>query len=120
FVICNNERQRDAWLGMLQSLGLITGEVYDRDHTLRRLVAVAPHGIRPDERATRDDEEAARSGEGATGNGEGDSPESPQPSALSAHPSTVFSRAFPAIRPTDRVLLWNAGIVGWYDPVTAI
>ena len=31
FVICNNDRQRDAWLGMMQSLGLITGEVYDGD-----------------------------------------------------------------------------------------
>jgi hypothetical protein len=29
FIICNNDRQRDAWLGMLQGLGLITGEVYD-------------------------------------------------------------------------------------------
>src|SRR5205814_3048165 len=28
--------------------------------------------------------------------------------------------AFPQIRPTDKILLWNAGIVGWYDPVTAI
>ncbi len=91
FVICNNERQRDAWLGMMQSLGLITGEVYDADNSLRRLVAVAPHGIRPD-----------------------------TPAPASGQPGTVFSRTFPAIRPTDKVLLWNAGIVGWYDPVTAI
>lgn len=88
FIICNNERQRDAWLGMLQSLGLITGRVYDADPTLRRLVAVAPHGIRPDPL-----------------------PE-PGPSPLRT--------AFPAIRPTDKVIVWNAGIVGWYDPVTAI
>src|SRR5262249_10266806 len=88
FVICNNERQRDAWLGMLQSLGLITGEVYDADNSLRRLVAVAPHGIRPEE-----------------GNGGADD-----------------HRAFPleSVKATDKVLLWNAGIVGWYDPVTAI
>jgi glycosyltransferase involved in cell wall biosynthesis len=88
FIICNNERQRDAWLGMLQSLGLITGPVYDADPTLRRLVAVAPHGVRPDPLPE-----------------EGPSP---------------LRAAFPAIRPTDKVLLWNAGIVGWYDPVTAI
>jgi len=30
FIICANERQRDAWLGMMSSLGLITGDVYDR------------------------------------------------------------------------------------------
>jgi glycosyltransferase involved in cell wall biosynthesis len=26
----------------------------------------------------------------------------------------------PGLEPGDKVLLWNAGIVGWYDPVTAI
>jgi glycosyltransferase involved in cell wall biosynthesis len=87
FIICNNERQRDAWLGMLQGLGLITGEVYDADNSLRRLVAVAPHGIRSD------------------------------PLEATGHP---MHEALPELRPTDRVLLWNAGIVGWYDPVTAI
>lgn len=95
FIICNNERQRDAWLGMLQSLGLITGPVYDADPTLRRLVAVAPHGIRPDPL-------------------EADS----QPSGPGG--ASPLRAAFPAIRPTDKVILWNAGIVGWYDPVTAI
>lgn len=87
FIICNNERQRDAWLGMLQGLGLITGEVYDADNSLRRLVAVAPHGIRSD------------------------------PLQADGHP---MHEAIPEIKPTDKVLLWNAGIVGWYDPVTAI
>ncbi len=98
FIICNNERQRDAWLGMLQSLGLITGRVYDADPTLRRLVAVAPHGIRPDPLPERETP-AAPGVAGAT---------------------SPLRAAFPAIRPTDKVILWNAGIVGWYDPVTAI
>lgn len=94
FIICNNDRQRDAWLGMLQSLGLITGEVYDADNSLRRLVAVAPHGIRPD---------------------------SDQPPAAGEPPApALFPSLFPGVRATDKILLWNAGIVGWYDPVTAI
>ena len=114
FVICNNDRQRDAWLGMMQSLGLITGEVYDKDHSLRRLVAVCPHGLRSDPLATA-------------------SPSSGQWSqADSVHPPTRANNEFAAsfgdspyaalagIRSTDKVLLWNAGIVGWYDPVTAI
>lgn len=87
FVICNNDRQRDAWLGMMQSLGLITGTVYDADPSLRRLVAVAPHGVRTDPMIA---------------------------------PGPAIRGVIPGIRPTDTVLLWNAGIVGWYDPVTAI
>jgi glycosyltransferase involved in cell wall biosynthesis len=89
-VICNNERQRDFWLGVMQSLGLIDGAVYDRDHSLRRLVAVCPHGIRPD--------------------------------PLPAHPPEpgAIRGRLPGVEPGDTVLLWNAGIVGWYDPVTAI
>jgi glycosyltransferase involved in cell wall biosynthesis len=125
FILCNNERQRDAWLGMLQSLGLITGEVYDADNTLRRYVAVAPHGIRPDE--LRSAECGVRNEDAPA---EGDALPS-GPHTASRHttvttdpalrtPHSTISQAFPAIRPTDKVLLWNAGIVGWYDPVTAI
>ena len=132
FIICNNERQRDAWLGMLQSLGLLTGEVYDADNSLRRLVAVAPHGIRPQtypptpfhpspnpsptrggephatqRRPTLSPPSLAGKGVGGLGGtGRGD--------------RSVLRQAFPQIRETDKVLLWNAGIVGWYDPVTAI
>jgi glycosyltransferase involved in cell wall biosynthesis len=88
FIICNNERQRDFFLGTLQSLGLITGRVYERDHSLRRLIAACPHGIRPD----------------------------PLPPA----PSGTVRGRLPGVGPGDTVLLWNAGMVGWYDPVTAI
>lgn len=91
FIICNNDRQRDFFLGVLQSLGLVSGAVYDRDHTLRRLLASCPHGIRPDE----------------------------LPVPLPAGEGAIRGR-LPGIEPGDTVLLWNAGIVGWYDPVTAI
>jgi len=94
YIICNNYRQRDFFIGVLQSLGLISGAVYDRDHNLRRLIAACPHGIRPD-RLRTDAPPAATflipPSEGSTG--------------VSIH---------------DTVLLWNAGMVGWYDPVTAI
>jgi glycosyltransferase involved in cell wall biosynthesis len=48
FIVCANERQRDAWVGMLATLGLIPPAVYDADSTLRRLIDVAPYGVQPD------------------------------------------------------------------------
>ena len=87
FVICNNERQRDTWIGFLTSLGLLSGAVYDRDRSLRRLVATCPHGIRSD----------------------------PFPECVPAIEDLV-----PGLKSGDRVLIWNAGIVDWYDPLTAI
>ena len=48
YVLCANERQRDSYLGVLASLGLLPPATYDRDTTLRRLIDVAPHGIRPE------------------------------------------------------------------------
>ncbi|MGH2586828.1 MAG: hypothetical protein ACRDJE_18070 [Dehalococcoidia bacterium] len=97
FITCNNERQRDFFIGTLQSLGLISGEVYDRDHDLRKLIASCPHGVRPDE---------------GTGNREQGTGESAAPIPYSLFP-VPWERS-------DRVFLWNAGMVGWYDPVTAI
>lgn len=93
FVICANTRQRDAWLGLMSSLGLITGKVYDRDNTLERLVAVAPYGIRPEEPGVMDHE-----------------PGRPRP---------ALGRVA-RIGPKDRVILWNGGILKWYDPLTLI
>lgn len=46
FVICANERQRDSYIGMMEALGLIDPAGYDKDDTLRKLIDVAPHGIR--------------------------------------------------------------------------
>ncbi|MGE3599020.1 MAG: glycosyltransferase, partial [Dehalococcoidia bacterium] len=88
FVICSNERQRDAWLGMMSCLGLIPGTVYDEDATLRRLVAVAPYGIRPD--------------------------------PIDAPSQPVIRGVIPGIGPEDRIILWNGGILRWYDPLTLI
>jgi glycosyltransferase involved in cell wall biosynthesis len=48
FILCSNERQRDSYLGMLSALGLIDPTVYDKDETLRRLIDVAPNGVRPE------------------------------------------------------------------------
>ena len=47
FVLTCNERQRDSYIGMMISLGLISPRVYDNDPTLRRYIDSAPHGIRP-------------------------------------------------------------------------
>jgi glycosyltransferase involved in cell wall biosynthesis len=87
FVICANERQRDAWLGMMSCLGLVTGRVYDRDTTLRSLVGVAPYGIRPEP-------------------------------PVSAAPT--LKGVFPGVAATDTVILWNGGVLRWYDPITLI
>jgi glycosyltransferase involved in cell wall biosynthesis len=95
FVICANERQRDAWLGLMSSLGLITGNVYDRDNTLEALVSVAAYGIRPEGTGDR--------GQGTGGN--------------RSHPAL---RRIPGIGPNDTVILWNGGILKWYDPLTLI
>ena len=46
FVTCANERQRDAYIGVMASLGLLTARTYEQDPTLRRLIDVVPHGVR--------------------------------------------------------------------------
>lgn len=45
FILTCNERQRDSYVGMMTSLGLISPHVYDTDPTLRRYIDSAPHGI---------------------------------------------------------------------------
>ncbi len=35
-------------------------------------------------------------------------------------PRTALCAAFPGIEPGDKVLIWNGGIVNWYDPSTAV
>ncbi|MGH2583822.1 MAG: glycosyltransferase family 4 protein, partial [Dehalococcoidia bacterium] len=90
FVICSNERQRDAWLGMMSCLGLIPGAVYDRDNTLERLVSVVPYGVRP------------------------------EPAVVGSGVAPVIRGVIPGIGPDDRVILWNGGVLRWYDPLTLI
>jgi glycosyltransferase involved in cell wall biosynthesis len=44
-VVCASERQRDLWLGVLSALGRVDPREYERDPTLRRLIAVVPFGL---------------------------------------------------------------------------
>ena len=97
FVICANERQRDAWLGMMSCLGLIPGRVYDRDNSLRGLVDVAGYGIRP---------EADELQQGT--------------SSIAPRERPALTAVFPSLRPSDTVVLWNGGVLKWYDPLTLV
>jgi glycosyltransferase involved in cell wall biosynthesis len=45
FMVCASGKQRDFWLGQLAGLGRINPATYEDDHTLRRLIDVAPFGI---------------------------------------------------------------------------
>ncbi|MGE5595338.1 MAG: glycosyltransferase family 4 protein [Hyphomicrobiales bacterium] len=87
FVLCCNERQRDSYIGMMISLGLISPRVYDRDPTLRRYIDSGPHGIRP---------------------------EPPQPGP------PVLRGVRPGFEQNDRIIIWNGGIIQWYDPATLL
>ncbi len=87
FVLCCNERQRDSYLGMMMSLGLVSPRAYDADPTLRSLIDSAPHGIRPE-------------------------PPVPGP--------RVLRGVHPGFKETDKIILWNGGILQWYDPATLL
>lgn len=87
FILCCNDRQRDSYIGMMESLGLVTPGVYDADPTLNRYIGVAAHGIRPE-------------------------------------PPVPTRRVLRGIRrgftETDKIIIWNGGIIQWYDPATLI
>jgi glycosyltransferase involved in cell wall biosynthesis len=51
YILCASKRQRDLYFGMLCSLGRITTDVYDEDHTLNNIMGIAPYGVRPGEPA---------------------------------------------------------------------
>ncbi|MCE7927852.1 MAG: glycosyltransferase [Chloroflexi bacterium CFX7] len=87
FVLCCNERQRDSYIGMMTSLGLISPAAYDNDPTLRRYIDVAPHGLRP----------------------EPPTPDRP-----------ILRGVRPGFEETDRIIIWNGGIIQWYDPATLL
>ncbi|MBI2760599.1 MAG: glycosyltransferase [Chloroflexi bacterium] len=129
FVICANERQRDAWLGMMSCLGLIPGDVYDRDNTLESLVGVAAYGVRPTGVGSRESgvgrelplRQEARPNVFAQHHGATDDAQAvPPPTPDSRLPTPFLKGAFPGIAATDRVILWNGGIVRWYDPLTLV
>jgi glycosyltransferase involved in cell wall biosynthesis len=45
FFVCNTDRQRDYWLGMLSALGRVNPDTYAGDPGLGRLIAVVPFGL---------------------------------------------------------------------------
>ncbi len=45
FFFCASERQRDYWLGFLHAQKRINPHTYPADHSLRRLIDVAPFGL---------------------------------------------------------------------------
>jgi glycosyltransferase involved in cell wall biosynthesis len=45
FFVCASEEQRHLWLGQLSAFGRLNPENYDRDPSLRRLIAVCPFGL---------------------------------------------------------------------------
>jgi glycosyltransferase involved in cell wall biosynthesis len=46
--ICASERQRDMWLGALETLGRIDRAAYERGPSLRHLIDVVPFGLDPE------------------------------------------------------------------------
>jgi len=45
FIVCSGERQRDFWLGVLESNGRINPYTYGEDKTLRHLIDVVGYGL---------------------------------------------------------------------------
>lgn len=87
FVVTASDRQRDAHIGSMLSLGLISPETHTKDSSLRKLIDVAPHGIRADPLVqTR----------------------------------RVVKGRYGGIRETDKLVIWNGGMLRWYDPLTLV
>ena len=88
FLTCANERQKDYFIGAMIGMGLIDPQAYDRDPSLKGLIATAPHGIRSDE--------------------------------LIAGETRVIKGVYGGVRETDHLIIWNGGILQWYDPATLL
>ena len=71
FFICASERQRDFWVGALQTAGRLNALTYGSDPSLRSLIDVVPFGLPdappPAEGAPRDQGRAARHRRGRPG-----------------------------------------------------
>ncbi len=87
FVLAASERQRDAYLGSMMSLGLVSPRSHKKDPSLGKLIGLAPHGIRNDPLE---------------------------------HTKQVVKGRYAGIKETDKLILWNGGIVSWYDPATLL
>lgn len=88
FLTCANERQRDYYIGAMIGLGLIDPQAYDRDPAMKRMFAIAPHGVRGD--------------------------------ALTANETRVIKGVYAGISENDNLIIWNGGILQWYDPATLL
>ncbi len=88
YISVANDRQRDYYIGALIALGLIDPIAYDDDPSLKRMIGVAPHGIRPD--------------------------------PLGPKGKPALKGVYAGIKETDRLIMWNGGILQWYDPITLL
>lgn len=101
FFLCASERQRDFWIGALHTAGRVNPRTVARDADLRTLIDVVPFGL-PSE-PIADAAERARAARLARG-----------------HSERVLKGVHPAIRGTDKVLLWGGSLLDWQDPETLI
>jgi glycosyltransferase involved in cell wall biosynthesis len=111
-LITANDRQKDYYVGAMIALGLIDPEAYDRDPGLHHLIEPAPHGVRPD--PLHDDA-------GATGGHEGrpyEDDAAAGPTAAARSP--VLKGVYAGIGKDDKLIIWNGGILQWYDPLTLL
>lgn len=101
YFVCASERQRDFWIGNLHGAGRVNPRTLARDADLRSLIDVVPFGLPSEDLAVAADRaRASRTSRGL--------------------PGAVMKGVHPAIRPTDRVLLWGGSLLDWQDPETLI
>jgi glycosyltransferase involved in cell wall biosynthesis len=101
YFICASERQRDFWIGTLHTAGRVNPRTLARDADLRTLIDVVPFGLPAEpvaQAADRARESRLRRG----------------------LPAGVMKGIHPAIRSTDRVLLWGGSLLDWQDPETLV
>lgn len=101
FFLCASERQRDFWIGALHTAGRVNPRTVARDADLRALIDVVPFGLPSEPIAGA--AERARVARLAAGQS-----------------ARVLKGVHPAIRDTDKVLLWGGSLLDWQDPETLI
>jgi glycosyltransferase involved in cell wall biosynthesis len=101
YFICASERQRDFWTGALHTAGRVNPRTLSRDADLRSLIDVVPFGL-PSEGISAAADRARRA------------------RVMRGLPGEVMKGVHPAIRATDRVLLWGGSLLDWQDPETLI
>ncbi|MEM7530765.1 MAG: glycosyltransferase [Chloroflexota bacterium] len=92
FFICASERQRDWWIGLLEANRRLNTANFRMDPSFRKLIDVVPYGL----------------------------PETPFVEKRTQPSKPIIKGVWPAIAPTDKVLLWGGGLWSWLDPLTAI